>query len=495
MSLTINNDLKLSGLASGLDTESIVEGLLSTYQSKVGRQNQKTTELEWKAEAYREVNSLIKAFREEYLSVLSDSNMMTASAYNIFDVTMLDTTSAVSISAGSSAIECAMTIDSVTQLATAATIKSTGVFTGEKYSSDATLEELELENMLEFDENDEISFSINGITFTFAKNSTVGEMFSEINASDAGVTMRFSSLTEGFKITSDSTGSESTVEIVNISGNAFSATDSAFGIAEGTYTGQDAILSIEGIEVIRSSNTFTIDGITYTLQDESDTSISFTISQDINSTVEKVVSFVETYNELVAKLESLLDEKVYRDYDPLTDAQKEEMTEKEIELWEGYAKSGLLHNDSYIFSLLSSLRSAFYTTVEGTGLSLFDIGLTTTSYATDGQITVDEDALRAALEDDPETVLALFVQDSDDFSGSGLIVRISDSLLSYTESVTDIALDSLEEKISDSEDREEKLEDRMKEKEEALWAKFTAMETALASLNSLSSWLETLFSS
>lgn len=232
------------------------------------------------------------------------------------------------------------------------------------------------------------------------------------------------------------------------------------------------------------------------MQDESATSISFIISQDIDAAVDKISSFVDAYNEMVEKLNDIIDEKVYRDFDALTDTQKEEMSEEEVESWEEKAKSGLLAGDSFISSILTTMRSAFYTTVEGTGVSPYDIGIST--QARDGQITLDKNVLRQAIEDDPETVLSIFIQapstgSTEVFSESGLVKRISDALLNLTESVSDMAIDSLEARIGDSENREDTLEDRLATKEKFLWAKFTAMETALSSLNRLSSWLETLF--
>ena len=126
------NTLRISGLSSGLDTDSIVKSMLTTMQAKVDRQSQTTTKLEWKAEALRSINSTIKAFRESNLSVLnSGSNMLSSSTYNAYSVAMLTTTSAVTVSAGSSASAGKMTINSISQLATAASVKSAGVFTGE----------------------------------------------------------------------------------------------------------------------------------------------------------------------------------------------------------------------------------------------------------------------------------------------------------------------------------------------------------------------------
>ncbi len=497
MSLTIDTSNRITGLSSGLETETIVEGLMSSYQTKLDKHTQKTTKLEWTADAYREINTLIKNFRSSYLSALSETNMMTGSAYSKFYASIQTDTDAVSISASASAKACTMTIDSITQLAEAASISSTGVFTGEVYKSGTALKDLELANALTFDENGALSFSINGETFSFTKDTTVAEMMKEVNSSDAGVTMRFSSLTKGFSLTGDSTGSENAINIVNITGNAFAAENSALGISEGAYAGQDAICSIDGIEVTKASNTFSFDGITYTLTDTSDTAIKFSICQDFQGTVDGIVSFVDAYNQLVDTLQSKLEENIYYDYAPLSDAQKEEMTEKEITQWEEKAKSGMLRNDAYISSLLTTLRSTFYTTVEGTGMNLADIGLTTGTYSDGAKITVNEDKLLAALKEDPEAVKSMFVQTSDtnEFEEQGLVVRISSALLSYTQNTTDIALDSLEARISTSEEKQAALEDRMEEKETALWKRFSEMEAALARLNSMSSWLATLFTS
>lgn len=497
MSLTIDNSSKLSGLASGLETDTIVVGLMSVYQTKLDKQARKTTRLEWTADAYREINTLIKNFRSQYLSVLSEKNMLSGSSYGDMRISMLSATSAVSVTASSSAVSGTMTIDSITQLAAAAKASSTGVFTGTSYSSDTTLSALSLSHAFSFDGNGELSFSINGEPFTFTESTTIAEMMKAVNSSDAGVTMRYSSLTKGFSITSDATGSASGINIVNIAGNAFSTTNSALGIAQGTYTGQDAICSINGISVTQPGNSFSYDGVSYTLNAASASPIQFSISEDYQSTVESIVNFVDAYNELVEALQSKVKEKTYYDYDALTDAQKEGMTEEQIEKWEEKAKSGVLGNDLYISSLLTTLRSAFYTEVEGTGMNLADIGLTTGVYSNGAKITVDKDKLLAALKENPGNVKSLFVQTSisDSFSGEGVMVRISGSMLNYTKQTTDIALDSLESKIAASEDKEGELEERMKEKEETLWARFSAMEAALSRLNSMSGWLSTLFSS
>jgi len=497
MALTIDSSSRITGFASGLDTEEIIQKAMSSYQTKMDKQAQQTTRLEWKADAYREINTLVKNFREKYMSMLSDAKMLSSTSYRSMKASFANPTSAVSISASSSAVAGSYTIDEITELATAPKISSKDAFTGTSYSSDTTLDDLVLANPFTFDAGDQLSFKINDETFTFGKDTTIAEMMRTVNGSDAGVTMRFSSLTKGFSLSSDVTGSESVINIENISGNAFAAVDSALGIAEGidVYKGTDAECKIEGMSVVQSSNTFSFDGITYTLNEETSTPIAFTIDQDYQSTVDKITDFVEAYNELIDKLQTKSTEDIYFDYPPLTEAQKDEMDEDEIAKWQEKAMSGVLRNDSYISELLTTVRSAFYTAVDGTGMSMFEIGLTTMSYKDGAKIEVDEGKLLDALKDNPDTVRDMFVQTSatDTPSEKGLMVRISDALLHYTDQTTDVALESLEKKIDDSEDMEESIEDHMKEREEVLWRKFSDMEAALSRLNSMSSWLSSLF--
>jgi flagellar hook-associated protein 2 len=484
----------MSGLSSGVDTESVVKGMLSIYQSKIDKQQQSSIKLGWTADAYREVNTLIKNFRSKYMSVLSSSNMLSSSAYSDYSAKMLSTTSAVSVSAAYTASEGTYKINSITQLAESAAPSSTNVFNGTSYSSSTKLSEMQLTNGFEFDENGELSFSINDKTFTFTQDSTIGEVINAVNISGIGVRMSYSSLSKGFTIKAAATGSESKIEIVNISGNAFSATDSALGISEGTYFGKDAVCRINGYEVTRSANSFSIDGITYNLTGThnlsgDDEPITFTVSRNLEGTVDRIKEFVAAYNELVDNLQSRVGEKVYRSFPPLADTQKEAMTEKEIELWEEKARSGMLRSDPYVSSLLSSLRSAFYSQVSGTGISLSDIGFNTGIYSDGAKITIDENKLRSAITDDPEKVKSLFTLSGDDFNGQGLITRMSNALLSYTKQTTNVALDNLEDRISDSKSKMKALHTKMDERERVLWQRFSAMETAMSKLNGMSSWL------
>ncbi len=509
--------LRLTGLTSGLDTESIVKSLLEIDQLKVNKQQKLITKLEWQGEAYRSVNLQLKNFREKYMSVLSSDNMYTKSAYNLFNATLTTDTSAVKVTAGSSAIAGAYTINSIDQLATAATVSSGAVKMGGDVSLNTKLSELhgiefhEEEIPGEVGEDGEIgesttvrslSFSINGEEFTFSDSATLSDVVSTVNSNTkAGVKMSYSSLKQGLTITSNTTGASSSVTILNNTGNFFGE-NSVSGIENGTKTGQNAVLTIENVQVEKSTNTFTIDGITYSLKAESkNTAINFSVERDVDAVVNKISSFIDSYNELIKGLQSKLSEAVYSTFEPLTDTERDQLTEKQADQWEEKAKSGLLRNDNKLSSLLSTLRGAFYTAVESAGISAYDIGLTTGSYSDGGKITVDKEKLKKAIQTNPEQVTNLFsaVSSSSDPSvknaQSGLVTRISNAMNSYMSYVTSETLDSNGKALSSAQEKLDVMEDWLSKNEENYYARFTAMETALAKLNSQTSWISSLLGS
>ncbi len=615
---------RITGIYSELDTDTIVKDLLEVEQTRIDSKDQKKTAQEWYYDALKNVQGLVEDFQSSYLSALGDNSMTASATYKSYSAAVSDT-SAVSIKATSGALTGRYTIDSIAQLAENAGVSSSG-----RISSDGTniseynttkLENLDFATALEFDSNGQISFSINGVSFAFGSDTTLQTMINTVNASeDAGVTMKYSRLTDGFTIEANEGGAASSVSIENISGNAFGE-DSAFGIDEGatgqayaatvssagniyggtgitrystlgeldtavsgllfdggsdisfdingetftfdastsildmmyavnssdagvtmsfdsgagTFTltsdekgedaaiaitnhtgnafggvfgisegtmsgsvygeaGQDAVCVIEGVAVTRDSNEFTIDGITYELTDTTDEAVDFTVSRDFTSTIDAIGTFIDAYNELVEQLNDLLEEDDYSaDYKPLTSLQEEEMTDNQIEKWNEKAMSGLLRNNDDLESFLSSLRNAFITSLGGTEATMASIGITTAGYFSDdaGKILIDESALTAALEENPETVISMFTESSE--GSKGLIYKISDAVYAYIDKLEDDE-DTAAERIDKFEDKIEEMEDDMDAMAERYYNKFSIMEEALAKLNSMSSMLSSLFS-
>ena len=494
----LHNSMRISGMASGMDTETMVANLMKVERLKYDAIAQKKQKLEWTNDANLTVNNLLKDFRDTYFSTLGTTNLLSAGVVNARKVTMSATDSGVTITAGQSAVLGTHNI-SVTTLASGA--NASAVIGGTNLTTSTALNALPLSTPLTF-EDGVLSFAINGQTFSFNETDTLQTVLNRVNSNAAAnVTMSYNSLTGELSVKSKKTGADSSLVIENLKGNAFAAPadgigPAAFGIAQGTYSnGTNAQLSIDGVATQQSSNTFTINGLTYNLSHTTSGTVGFSVESDIDASVNAIKNFVTGYNNLIAKLNSTISEEYDSDYPPLTDDQKAAMSESDIEKWEAKAKTGLLQNNSYISGLLQSMRSAFYETVSAAGLSPSAIGLNTGAYYTKGQITVDETRLRQALTDNPDAVAAVFTATSTATTQStvraesGLAARLRDAVNGYLNDYTNYRKTSSDDQMRTYDDDLATMQEHLDKKEERYWNQFTAMETALAKLNSQSSWL------
>ncbi len=496
-----NNSNRITSMFSDMDTDALVKSLCSSHQTKIDTQYRKKQIAEWKQTALTDVSDKVKAFSNSYCSVLGSTSMLKSSTYAKYSVTTADTSGAVSVQAGGEAFEGKISV-SVEQLAGKATAAgATGISSGSELSASntATLGELAFGTPLKFDGNGNVAFKINGKKFEFSADTTLQNMISTINADeDANVTMKYSRLTDSFTITSDVGGKDGSVKIENLSGNAFGE-GGAFGIGEGKFTegAQNAIATINGVRVERTENEFTIDDVTYTLNDKTDKEINFNVSRDFSSTVDAVKDFVKSINDLLSTVKTYTSAKdETRKYQPLTDAEKEEMTEKEIELWEEKSKGGVLHGDRDLEQLMNNIKSVFFSDVGGTGKSLTSIGISTASFfdSDAGLLKVDEDALKAALEKDSDAVVNMFAGGSSTAptEKQGAVYQLKNYLTSYIKSSGD-TIDGLHDDVNDIEDEIDSMEDKLAKIAEKYYNKFANMETALSKLNSTANYISSLF--
>ncbi|MBU9712804.1 flagellar filament capping protein FliD [Evansella tamaricis] len=277
--------------------------------------------------------------------------------------------------------------------------------------------------------------------------------------------------------------------------------------------GDNARVQINGHWTERTTNSFSLNGITYNLAGVTNgETVMITTVTNTDKIMEDIMKFVEEYNELVDMINGALREERYRDYKPLTDDQKEAMSEKEIEMWEERARSGLLRNDSTLSSTLGQMRMAMFSGISDENpdrilkdLSAFGL-VTSPDYMDGGKIILDpnsrtmpngarlngEDRMRYYIENHGEEVHQLFNGNSDDRSGQGVIRQLRGTLDTAINQITTRAgregrtnhqftigrqLNTLEDQISNFERRMQQTEDRY-------WRQFSAMEKAMAELNS-----------
>lgn len=176
-------------------------------------------------------------------------------------------------------------------------------------------------------------------------------------------------------------------------------------------TGTNGKIVVDGMEYATTDNKATVGGITYTALNKTSEAATVSVTQDIDSIVDKVKSFVADYNKLLSGLYEKYDEKPESGYSPLTQSQKDAMKEEQITKWEEKAKKGLLYHDQTIGKIIQEMRSAINTpidSIEGKFNSAYSIGIGTTGLK--GQLTLDEDKLRKALNEDSNAVYNVFAK-------------------------------------------------------------------------------------
>ena len=348
-------------------------------------------------------------------------------------------------------------------------------------------------------------FTINSTTFEFSSTDTFSSVINKINSSDAGVSISYSSISDKFTMTAKETGSGDNIVISETSGNLLTALGlNGSGATE--TAGKNAVFSVNGQQIIRSSNEVTIDGVKLGLKETTDTASTITLTTDPKDLVSSIKNFVEDYNKMIDNINSLVKEDYDSRYQPLSDEQKDEMSDSEIEKWEKKAKAGLLRNDSTLRSISSKLQSVM-TGVSINGTSLYTMGITSAGYSENGKLKIDEDKLTTALKKHPNEISELFT--SEDGIGNQLNDIINGAVktsgargsrgtlveLAGVESTTSATENSIFDQIGKANDTIDILQDRLTDEESRLWRKFTAMEQALQQLNSQSSILTQFTSS
>lgn len=485
---------RISGLASGMDTESIVKKLMEAERIPLDKMNQRKDYLQWQRDAYREMNSLLLDLKNSAFDMKLQGTYLTKKAVSSDE-------SVVTATAGSTAPQGIHTVvvKEIAQLKTVASSSKDKISKVIPTDGSTTLS-------TQFDITGTISFSLNGETFTYdTAQKSIYDVVNDINAkaSELHVTASYDANLDRFFLNTTAGSTES----ITLTDGDGGFVGKYLQMTPDKYIKTDAAIVYNGIEISSTTNTLSVNGLNLTLNSaKPGTAISLNVMNDTDAVFDRIVQFVGKYNETIDKINAKLAEPKYRDYPPLTDAQREAMSESQIEKWEEKAKSGLLQRDPLLQGALYDMRSAFNKTVSGLATSMdsmYDLGFSTGSYETNGKIIINEAKLRTALEQNPDQVMKLFTNvdaaDEKNSAKQGLAVRLYTSLGDAltkltdkagspatigtdTESFIGKALDQLNDDIGNFEDRLKMVEDRY-------WRQFTAMEQAIQRANMQSGWL------
>ena len=284
----------------------------------------------------------------------------------------------------------------------------------------------------------------------------------------------------------------------NIDGSTVASGTGVGGMT--VFAATDAKVTVNGAVIESSSNSINVNGLNLELVSaKPGETISIGVTQDTDSVYNMVKDFVKQYNEVLEELNNAYYAESARGYEPLTDEQKDAMSETEVEKWETKIKDSLLRRDNTIGSLLNAMRAALdgCVNVDGQDYALSSFGICTTKYTEKGKLHIYgdqddpdgmmyEDKLRKAIEEDPDKVMEVLQTLSknlyDTMADKMKASELSSALTFYNDKQITKELTGYKEQLKKEEDRLADIEDRY-------YKQFASMETALSKLSSQSSSL------
>lgn len=573
----------MTGINSGMDTQSIVEQLVTAKSSKKDKLKKQQTKLSWKQDAWSSLNSKLYSLYNEQFGNLRLQGTFTAKKASITDSNL------ATVSADTKAVTGSQQLV-VRQLAKQAYVTGAKLedvkYTDEEKTSLGQILQKKIDDEMarrtaagEFkriadggimaDDKDGTVERANaydklvemwgGETQKFSVRADSDSEFKEVELkstmnmkevaaafADAGLKASFDEGTGRFYFSSLKEGSEGQFEIKTIGGlNALGTSEEAegeiknakansgnwlevLGLTTATKAtadnpnggsfidAQDAVIELNGAQYTNSNNTFSINGlnITATSESEKDESGNYkattlTVSNDIDTVYNSIKDFFKKYNEIINEMDKLFNADSAKDYEPLTDDEKDAMSEDEIKEWEQKIKDALLRRDDNLRTVINTLKDGMSKqfTINGNTYSLSSFGINTLSffeadenergsYHIDGDSDDDKtkgnaDKLREALSNNLEDVTEFFNQLAQGvYESLGKQMTRVEGTRSFQKLYDDKQLQSDYDKLTQElKDEEEYLSDY----EDKWYDKFAAMEKAMAKVNSKSDALAGLF--
>ena len=382
----------------------------------------------------------------------------------------------------------------------------------------------------------EFSFSVPGreLRFNITKDTTIQEIVDELNDSPMGMNHSFAynKYTGQIEAKDKKSGAALELKITDHDGDSVEFDkENAPKIA---YTpGQDAKFTVtvngETMNMTRSSNNVSIDGLSFTMKEEFDGSynkdgtqnldaagnpvyknkVTFQSQTDTDKIVDAIKGMVDDYNAMMSEIKSAYSTMPYRksggsfaNYEPLTDEEREGMSESAIERYEEKAKQGILFGDRNLSNLYTKMNQAFSFSNRDDVDTLKDMGISIGFSINEGTqaIQLDEEKLRSMLESDPDRVADLFTKTDGvmdrmktqlEYYGKttgepkGVLIQQAGSPLSSLSLMSN----NWQKEIDNYNTQIEKWQDKLTSQVERYTSQFSRLEMLIQQMNSQSSTL------
>lgn len=505
--------IRISGMNSGLDTESIISELVKVKSAKKDDLVKAQTKLQWKQDAWKELNTKVYGLYSKTLG----SMYLESDYYK--KTTKVSNANAATVITGANAVNGVQTLK-INKMA------KTGYLTGGKLTTKASggtkLTDLQTkdpsapDSMVNVQSGAKFTLTVGGKDkeIEIKEGMTVNNLVKEFQ--NAGLNASFDTTNQRFFISSKSTGAAGNFEITSDTPegeNALAALGlkydkNAANPADGTVDqsmahkidGQNAEILLNGALFTSGTNTFSINGLTITANEETDKEFTISTGNDTDGIYDMIKNFFKEYNKLINEMDSLYNAESAKGYEPLTDEEKEAMSEKEIEKWEEKIKKSILRKDSTLNNVASAMKTVMMQGInmkDGSIMHLSDFGINTLGYFNsadnekgayhidgdpdDTNTSGNGDKLKSAIANNPDQVVDFFTKLSRSlYEKLGDMMKKTDYSSSFT-LYDDVAM---KEEYKDYTSKISKQEQKITDFEDRYYKKFSAMETALAKLSS-----------
>ena len=461
-----------SGVGSGLDISSLISQLVSAEgDAKTAQLAGKRSTAETKVSAYGSLKSALTSFQTS-LESLASTETYTANNASSADPTIFSASiTGNGLASGSYAVEVETLAESHRLISTGFADEDTSVGTGSLT----------------------ISTGPDSFVITLESGSdSLSDLRDAINNADdnTGVTASLVNVDDGMGgsetkliLSANETGTDNEITVV-VDDDDLDDTDAA-GLSQFYYdtsdvttpeqltqtnAAVDSVIYIDSQQITSSSNTITsaIEGVSITLRDTlPGEEISLTVSQNTSTITSAVNTFVDRFNSLANVMRGLTV------FDQAGGA------------------NGPLLGDVTMLTISSRIRQQVTDTVDGLGNdfnSIVNLGITTNA---DGSLSLDSSKLNDAIENNLDSVIEMFTSDN------GIATTLDETLEDFVKSdgILDAKVNGLNSTIENIDESLVDLTTRLEKLEQTLTAKFTALDTLVAQLNTTSSFLTTQLSS
>lgn len=515
--------MRLTGMASGLDTDAMVKELLNVQRIKNKRVTDQKTKLEWTQDKWKDLNSKLNKFYSNEVSKLKQQSSYLTKTVSVSNPNAATVTGNVNATVGTHTLK-------VETLATSQYV--TGGKLGDTVTASTKLSDIDA--------------TANG-TIVFTNNKNTSENFTLVitsetkisdvvnKAKEAGLNAFFDETNKRLFISSKESGTANGFTITGtgsaLSNVGLSTSNPAADNDMIVTAAQDSKVYYNGAEVIGSSNKVVVNGLTINLRDTTPNgAINLSVEQDTKAVYDTVKNFINKYNEILEEMNKLYNADSSRGYEPLSDDDRSAMSDKDIELYEGKIKNSLLRKDSTLGSLINSFRGITSQGFEydGKDYYLSTFGITTSSNYMEGGLlyiqgdadsgiySANENKLMKAIEENPEALIAALTQElprdpdnKNTYNGNlvtkkqeGIATNLYKDMFSRMRSIPDVrsSLTFYNDKLMSEQmkrytEEASKLDVRLLALEERYYKQFSAMEAAMSKLQAQSSSLSGFFSS